>query len=106
MSDHLCLLYFVVARVHFLPESQNAIFSSTFLTFQIQASEMQKTAWLRGFLPKYLFGFPRMGRPYKKDAWGRLALKKASIYAVFRVFKTPSKQLLQKRCHIFVTKKR
>lgn len=21
---------------------------------------MQKTAWLRGFLPKYLFGFPRM----------------------------------------------
>ena len=21
---------------------------------------MQKTAWLRGFLPKYLLGFPRM----------------------------------------------
>ena len=31
-----------------------------FCTFEIQAFEMQKTAWLRGFLPKYLFGFPRM----------------------------------------------
>ena len=23
-------------------------------------NKQQKTAWLRGFLPKYLFGFPRM----------------------------------------------
>ena len=28
--------------------------------FRIQPFEIQKTAWLRGFLPKYLFGFPRM----------------------------------------------
>ena len=41
----LAFLYSVGVRVHFLPESQNAIFSSTFLTFGIQASEMQKTAW-------------------------------------------------------------
>lgn len=31
-----------------------------FRTFEIQAFKMQKTAWFRGFLPKYLFGFPRM----------------------------------------------
>ena len=38
-----------------------------FRTFQIQAFEMQKTAWLRGFLPKYLFGFPRMRNNYGVD---------------------------------------
>ena len=31
-----------------------------FRTFEIQPFEMQKTAPWRGFLPKYLFGFPRM----------------------------------------------
>ena len=38
-----------------------------FCTFEIQAFEMQKTAWLRGFLPKYLFGFLRMCGGYEKD---------------------------------------
>lgn len=52
--------------------------------FRIQPFEIQKTAWLRGFLPKYLFGFPMMGRPYKKDACGLFILKKASIYAALR----------------------
>ena len=28
--------------------------------FRIQPFEIQKTAWLRGFLPKYLLGFPMM----------------------------------------------
>ena len=31
-----------------------------FCTFEIQAFGHQKTAPRRGFLPKYLFGFPRM----------------------------------------------
>jgi hypothetical protein len=51
---------FCCVRVRFLPESQNAIFSSTFLTFQIQAFRHQKTAPQRGFLSEYLFYIHRM----------------------------------------------
>jgi len=42
---------------------------------------MQKTAWLRGFLPKYPFYIHRMCLPYKKDACDLFDRKKARFYA-------------------------
>lgn len=56
-------------------------------------NKQQKTAWLRGFLPKYLFGFLRMALPCLKDAWDRLGAKNPSIYAALRAFEKPSHKL-------------